>query len=279
MKQETVDKLFTKVVDMNKSARMLAGLTALRKQAAVIAKKQAVYDIANGVMCKKADQTKQAGPKGELASTLVQNFLYPLIGPTGVGLGASAGSMDTPATEEAEKEWDAHPGKAWLPGVSAYRLNRRHRRQLVDDKGNSPHAIAQGFGPITSTLAAMLAGGAAGGALGAGVGGTFGVDDSHAKGALLGGGVGALAGTGALGGIALLANLLGGPIAAAMTKRRTAEEQRAYNNSSTLKEYLIPGVAPYNAWKTTGRVFGAADERKANTKDTDKKEDKKEEKS
>ena len=132
------------------------------------------------VLIKKASQIKSAGPRGEIAST----FLWPLlpyVGASAVGIGSTAGGLDTPATEEAEKKWDKTPGKNWIPGVGTYRLARRQRRQLVDDKGNAPHAISQGFGPFTSTLAAILAGGAVGGTLGAGIGaGVTGADGAVA---------------------------------------------------------------------------------------------------
>ena len=186
-----------------------------------------------------------------------------LAGSAAVGVGSTAGGLDTPATEEAEKEWDKTPGKNWIPGVGTYRLARRQRRQLVDDKGDAPHAISQSFGPFTSTLAALLAGGAVGGTVGAGIGAGV----NGADGAVAGGGAGAAIGAGTLGGLALLANLAGGPIAAAITKRRTKEQQKAYANSGTAKEYLIPGVAPYNAWKSLGRTIGESDERQEKDKD------------
>jgi hypothetical protein len=81
----------------------------------------------------------------------------------------------------------------------------------------------------------------------------------------------------------MLANL-GGAIGAGFTKRRTAEEQKEYTNKGTAKEYLIPGQATYNNWKSLGRVFGDSEERVADKgKDSEKddkkdKEDKKEDK-
>lgn len=259
MTKETSIKLFTKVASQDKAARLLGGVVALRKRAKANA-------VISGVLSKQAAQKKVAGPRSEIASTMLWPLL-PYVGSGAVGVGSAAGSLDTPATEEAEKEWDKTPEKNWIPGVGAYRLTRRQRRQLVDDKGNAPHAISQGFGPATSTLAALLAGGFAGGTLG----GLVGAGVNGGDGALAGAAGGAGVGAASLGGLALLANIAGGPIAAAITKRRTKEQQKAYANSGTLKEYLIPGVAPYNAWKSLGRTIGESDERK-------EKKDKKEEK-
>ena len=270
MTQKTLNTVFTKVATQDKAARVLSMMIGVNKQIKN-ANKQAVQtkvaSIVGGVLTKAAAQTKQAGPRGEIASTLLWPLL-PYAGTTAVGIGSAAGGLDTPATEEAEKEWDKTPGKNWIPGVGTYRLARRQRRQLVDDKGNAPHAISQGFGPFTSTLASLLAGSAAGGLIGGGIGAGL----SGSDGALAGGGAGAGAGAAVGGGAALLANLLGGPLAAAFTKRRTKEQQKAYANSGTLKEYLVPGVASYNAWKSLGRTIGESDERKAKK---DKKDEEK----
>lgn len=44
------------------------------------------------------------------------------------------------------------------------------------------------------------------------------------------------------------------PLAAMVTKTRSKEEQQAYERSkgSTIANYLIPGVAQYNMWKSMG---------------------------
>ena len=291
MKQETVDKLFTKVVDMNKSARMLAGLTALRKQAAVIAKKQAVYDIANGVMCKKADAVSDMIGGGNLPGMV----------------GRAIGMFDEPADEKERADMDRSALRGVLiPGVGGYRNERRMKGILKDDKGGTPHYWSQMFGGITSTLAlaALL------GSLGAGGAYAYSkykklpnggketkplldyngkpmidpwtkepmMDTRYFNTHLDRAGMGGLAGAGAGAGLGLLASLVGGPLGAAFTKRRTKEEQQAHNNTSTWKDWLLPGVADYNQWKAVGRNVGDSEERVADKKD-DKKEDKKEEKS
>lgn len=271
MSQKTFDTVLNKIASQDKSARVLAAMYGLNKQTKQ-ANKQAVQtkiaSIVDGVLTKKAAQTKVAGPRSEIASTLLWPLL-PYAGTAAVGAGSAAGTLDTPAPEEEEKKWDKTPGKNWIPGVGTYRLTRRQKRQLVDDKGNSPHAISQGFGPYTSMLASMLAGGAAGSLLGGGVGAGVGGAGGALDGAAGGAGVGAVVG----GGAALLANLIGAG-AAAFTPTRTKEQQKAYANSGTAKEYLIPGQASYNVWKTLGRSIADSDERK----EKDAKEDKKEEK-
>lgn len=232
MTQKTLNTLFMKVASQDKAARVLVAMVGLNKQANKQATQKKVATIVDGVLTKKA----------------------------------AAGTLDTPAPEAEEKKWDKTPGKNWIPGVGTYRLRRRQKRQLVDDKGNAPHAISQGFGPYTSTLAAMLAGAG----IGAGVGTAGGAIEGKPG---LGAGVGAGAGAAAGAGYALLANLIGAG-SAAFTPTRTKEQQKAYANSGTAKEYLIPGQASYNAWKTLGRSIADSDERK----EKDAKEDKKEEK-
>lgn len=259
MKQDTINAVFTKIATQDKSARVLARLMLLNKSAAAAERKAVVKEKVNQIMGKTASQIKQAGPRSEIASTMLWPLL-PYAGLPAVGIGSAAGGLDTPAPEAEEEKWDETPGKNWIPGVGTYRLTRRQKRQLVDDKGNAPHAISQGFGPFTSTLASMLAGAG----LGAGVGGSLApqLGAPGGWGAATGAGVGSLVG----GGAALLANLIGAG-SAAFTPRRTKEQQKAYANSGTLKEYLVPGVAPYNAWKTHGRTIGESDERQAKKKE------------
>lgn len=254
MKQDTINTVFTKIATQDKSARVLARLMLLNKSAAA-ERKAVVKEKVNQIMGKTASQIKQAGPRSEIASTMLWPLL-PYAGSAAVGIGSAAGGLDTPAPEAEEEKWDETPGKNWIPGVGTYRLTRRQRRQLVDDKGNAPHAISQGFGPFTSTLAAMLAGGALGG-----IGGAVAKPNNDVA---LGTGAGIGAAVG--GGAALLANLIGAGTAA-FTPRRTKEQQKAYANSGTLKEYLVPGAASYNAWKTLGRTIGESDERQAKKKE------------
>ena len=228
------------------------------------------------VLIKKASQIKEAGPKGDVGSMFAWSLL-PYIGGAGNAIGGGAGSVDTPASEEEEKDWDKNPDYGL--GVGAYRANRRLKRQLVNDKGRAPHYFSQGFGTGTSLLASILAGGLGGAAIGGGLGAAINREDP-ADGILAGSGAGAAIGAGTLGGLGLLATIGAGPLAA-MTKRRTKAEQKAYANSPTAKEYLIPGLGQYNMWKSYGRAVGDSEERElkdkydafvASKKPADKKE-------
>jgi len=137
-----------------------------------------------------------------------------------------------------------------VPGSGTYRLARRREKELEDKKGDTPHFISQALGPGTSLL--TTAGAAAG--LGAGLGALVGDKGYKGRMAGVGAGMGALSGTG----LWLLAELAA-PIRAAATKRRTKKEQQEYANSGTLKEYLVPGAASYNAYKTLGRALDPND--------------------
>ena len=219
------------------------------------------------VLIKKASQIKEAGPKGEIGSMVAWNLL-PYIGGAGNAIGGAAGSMDTPASEKEEKEWDENP--AYGLGTGAYRANRRLKRQLLNDAGRAPHYISQSFGPGTSLLASLLAGGLGGAVIGGGVGAGLGFDGNRVRSAGIGAGMGAATGGIVGGGLGLLATLGAGPLAA-LTKRRTKEEQKAYANSPTLKEYLVPGLAQYNTWKSVGRAVGDSEERKGKKEEGEKK--------
>lgn len=127
---------------------------------------------------------------------------------------------------------------ALVPGVAAYRNMRRVKRQTEADDGTHSRLWSQLIGPTTST------------ALTTGIGAAIGHAVDKEDGALLGG----LAGLGTAG----VANVLAG-IIAAIRRRRTPEEQRAYANSGIgtgAAEYLVPGVAAYNHFKTVGAAMG-----------------------
>jgi hypothetical protein len=196
---------------------------------------------------------KKASAKGEIGSMFAWN-LVPWLGIPGNAIGSSAGSVDQAATKEEEEAWDKKPSYAL--GRGAYRSNRRQKRQLLNDKGTTPHYFSQGFGTGTALLASILAGAGAGSAIGAGLGATSG----SARKALALAGVGASTGAGFGGGIGLLATLAA-PGLALLTKRRTKEQQKAYANSPTTAEYLVPGLGVYNMWKTVGRSIGDSEER------------------
>lgn len=204
---------------------------------------------------------KRAGAKGELASNLAQAGLAQI--PTVVtqipgvinGAGSIVGAFSSPATEAEESKWDAGDSEVagLLPGVAGYRMARRRKRQLKADEGGTPHYWSQAFGPLSALLIASGLGALGGGVVGGATNG-FKNDTNALIGAGIGAGVGA-------GGAAL--SELGALIAAAIKRRRSKEEQKAYANSSTASEWLVPGVATYNAWKTMGRVIGDSEEREA----------------
>jgi hypothetical protein len=264
-------------------------------------------EIQEAVMKKMAGLNKKA----DGFSDWVMTGYTPLIN----GVGGIAGAFDEPADEKERAEMDRNSVRTMIPGVAGWRTQRRLKGVTTDDKGSSKHYWSQTFGPLTSTGGtALLAG-----LLGLGgmalynkgknmpdmAGKSFGeklkafakapiinpdnnVDSSKGWSSPAEDDLERLAGAGAIGGLTglgggMLANL-GGAIGAGFTKRRTAEEQKEYTNKGTAKEYLIPGQATYNNWKSLGRVFGDSEERVADKgKDSEKddkkdKEDKKEDK-
>lgn len=259
MTQKTLNTVFTKVATQDKAARVLSMMIGVNKQIKV-ANKQAVQtkvaSIVDGVLKKKA------APVGEIVSSTGYGFI-PYVNNVNT-IGGLSGLLSKPSTEEEEAKWDEQNAYNLIPGVGSYRLNRRMKRQLKSDKGGTPHYWSQGFGGLTSALLLAAAGAAGGAGIGAGLGKATGTGVGE------GAGIGALAG-GATGlGAAGIASIVGA-LRAAVDRRRTKEEQKAYANSPTTKEWLLPGVGAYNAWKTVGRSIGDAEER------AEKKKDKKDE--
>lgn len=243
---------------------MLMKLASFDKSARVAANAVLAY--------KEASLQKKAGPVADVASTIGYG-LIPKIGPVVNAVGGGMGVADTAPTEKKEEEWDENPEMSLLPGVGAYRMQRRMKRQLVNDEGDAPHFISQRFGTGTSLLLAALAGAGLGGgatALGEAAKGSFSATSPWWQRMQARENIGNGASIGALGGgaLALLAMLTGAG-AAAVTKRRTQEEQKAYANSGTAKEWLIPGVGTYNQWKTIGRSIGDSNERKKKKKESE----------
>lgn len=197
---------------------------------------------------------KQAGTLtdffGGIPAEMVLGAVAPGVGPT-LAQAADLAGMIHGATTNTPKDADIKAMnedsmKSFIPGVGGSRYIRRLKQQTKDRNGGYSKAWSQVLGPHTSiagvTLLASLLGAGAGAALNT---------DNRAAGAALGSGVGALAGLG-LGGGASLA----GALAAAITKRRTqAEHDKYINEDSVAPEYLVPGVAVYNKWKTIGRMM------------------------
>lgn len=161
-------------------------------------------------------------------------------------LGGYVGLGSDPATEEEEEQMDLNPDASLMPGVATQRMDRRLKRQLLNDQLNTPHFWSQKISPFSVTILLAALGGLGG----------YAFDKSHGGSGTTGAVLGGLGGIGA----SALAGLTG-LAAAGITPTRTKEEQKAYANSSVLPEYLIPGVAAYNQAKTIGRSFADSDER------------------
>lgn len=106
-------------------------------------------------------------------------------------------------------------------------------------------ALNQGLGPSTQILLSTLIGGGIGGVLGSAFGNDIGIGTGSgiASGAGIGMASGAILGAG---------SQLVGALAAALTRTRTAEEQRKASNQGSLRNHLIPGYGMYDYFKTLG---------------------------
>lgn len=213
--------------------------------------------IVQSALDKHASIVKEAAAVNDVLASAVMGSLPWIGGPTQAA-GAIAGLADT-ASDADEAEYDKTPGTSWIPGVGAKRMTTRLKNQLTGSNGTRKRFWSSQFGPLTSILLSS----AAGAGIGAGAGALARRDDPS-DGALAGAGVGALVGGGTAAGVSLLAAL-----SAAATKRRTKEEQLAAADSSAgvAADYLVPGVATYNNYKSLGRSIGDSEERAA-AKDT-----------
>lgn len=202
---------------------------------------------------------KQAGALSDLMASFspvnlaVSAIPYASFGMQGAGI---AGALN-PASEKEEAEYDKHPILPWLvPGVATY---RNQRRWSGNAKG---HRLSQVLGHLTSALTSM----GVGAGLGAGIGALVNKNDrleGAGQGAMFGGGIGAGAHT---------LGTLAAAIAAASKKRRTDEEQEKYLKSPVTGEYLIPGLAAYNHFKTIGNTIGKSKRRREAAEAADKEQ-------
>ena len=151
-------------------------------------------------------------------------------------------------------------GSSWFDYVTYGKAGARaaRREQLLDEQADAlsdpkysdskpiEHGFREATGVGMSTLASWLAGR------------TIGAVASKLMGKSFDGGsrIGGIAGLGAAG----VANLVGA-ISAAITRRRTREEQLEHDKGSALPSMLIPGVGMYNSLKRQGRAFAINDER------------------
>ena len=179
--------------------------------------------------------------------------VIPFVG-TGLTTGAETAGLlhgaltNTPTQKELDevnKSW----GKSFIPGVGSSRALRKMRFNARGSKHGTGNIAGEQFGGLTVLLGAGALGALSGAGIGAGVrsadGGT-----AMLEGAGIGAGMGGVAGLG-IGTLAALA----GSIAAAIAKRRTAKEQRAHDDEPNAANWIVPGVAPYNAWKRIGRIM------------------------
>lgn len=128
--------------------------------------------------------------------------------------------------------------KGLIPGVGDSRLLRRQRRvrkELVPESSfQRSRILSDQMTPLTSTVLLGLAGAGVGGAVSSG---------SGENGVIKGAGIGA--------GIGLAGGLLGA-LLAGITRRRTAEEQRAAEKQPAMLAHVVPGLGTYNLWKRLG---------------------------
>lgn len=205
------------------------------------------YKIYNGMQ-------KQAGPMAELIASRLYGGAF-------TEHGGMKGYLEPVMSDKELEKMDTDESSDWAPGVGGYRLQRRMKKTLENDKGKAPHYWSQNWAPAVHALVGATAG--------AGIGAAVAPDGDKPLGAILGLYGGAAA--------PLLASALIGGLGAAITPRRSKEEQKAYNNSSTAPEWIIPGLSTYNSWKTFGRAKGNFDEAKEK-RESKKKEDKGEKK-
>ena len=132
------------------------------------------------------------------------------------------------------------------------------RDQIIDEQASAisddrykdsdpkEHALSEALGIGASIWAAKANGGVIGGLISKLRGKDFG------SGARIGSKIGT--------GVGMVATLAGA-IYAAMTKRRTREEQLEHDRGSLLSSLLMPGVGIYNSFKRQGRAFANDEER------------------
>lgn len=213
-------------------------------------------NIHKACMQKAAALSKKAGPYSDIAYGLIPGAALGAIAPglaDAVGIGGMVhGAVQPTPTEAEEAKLDKEPLLAMAPGVAQSRVMRRLKRQNRADDGSQRHTWAQQFGPLTSTLLAA----GAGAGVGAGAGALAGEPGQRGAAA----GTGALIGAGIGAGGSLAAHLLGAGLAG-LTPTRTRAEQRAYANSDAAGEWIVPGLATYNAYKSYGRSHADANER------------------
>lgn len=163
--------------------------------------------------------------------------------------------------KSSTKDYDESPVVGILPGVSSYRVQRRRNQipaVIKAKKSQTGHELA---GNLLTNISGSLAGLLAGKALAEYTGNTADTPLYGMGGAIVG---------------ATAPNLVA-MLAALITKKRTLKEQKEYEESSPLKNY-IPGVSTYNQLKNFGVLTGDQYKkaREQNYKKKTEKKDKKE---
>lgn len=200
-------------------------------------------------MDKKADRLANELILGGLSNTL----LLPPLSPIGYYTGLMGGEEGTTNKSQAYN---------LLPGVGAYNTGTRVKIVVDESRKRGGRGyrgiLSEHVGPYTSIVASGLAGSLVGALSSKGVG--YGAS----AGAAIGGGLG-------------LAAAAGGTLLAALTKRRSLDEQAATDTGGReAARYLVPGVAKYDYWKRLGASRNLIEDKQKKEKEDKEKEDKKE---
>jgi len=216
---------------------------------------------------------KRAGVYSDIGVSLVPRALIPYgLGDTAHTIGQTAGALT--ANELSDKDAEklakelAKQKLAWdlVPGVGGYRIGQK--AMLNARKNNKETALmnvlGEQYGAIPTFLAGGLLGGVAGGIGGGIVGNKYDLTGSpnsedpdvkmasRALGINLGASLGILVG-------GAMPILVSGALAF-IRRRRTAEEQKAHDQSANIGNWLIPGMSTYNAYKRLGRIHAEESE-------------------
>lgn len=213
---------------------------------------------------KEAKKTKEDKNIGSTPLTEGLMGVVPTAALSSVGLGGLSNLADLGGTIAGYTSnlTDTPSAVALAPGGRGYLWAQRMKKQIknqgaraakrgLEDSATS-NLVSEHLGGVTSTLLPM--------ALGALVGGFAGAkhpdkDETRAQSALGGSIFGMLAGLG----ISLSGRAVGA-IAAAIRRRRTAEEQMQHDTSHSAYNWFIPGASTYNYYKRLGRSQGDIEE-------------------
>lgn len=234
---------------------------------------------------------KQAGIYGDIARSTAGNVGAGMVVPYGSGLANLGGTIHGIATEDPETA-KVNSGMNWIPayGTSQVVQQRRNLSRQMGNYDDKLTAASEQFGGLTANIlpALLLAG------LGGYAGWKFGekpartaatemakdphsgvtqadIDNMTNAGRVgtagLGAGVGAMVGG--------LAGPTMGTLLALLRRRRTPEEQKAYEQGGKAMNWLMPGAAEYNKYKAQGFIHGQQVEAdRKNKEGGDKGEDK-----